>query len=189
VVCVVLLVVTVVLLALVLIGGLKAVLTLEWPRFINPIDRDSRDGYIALGLLAALSLGLCLISSGVLSSASYEAAGVKVRLNWLQKKIASHDQQIEELFRARRYEVFDARNWDHIRTMRKLPHGEGFEVEVTLQQEPVKESLEIFRGVLPVPPNNITGVYGNKVTLLTSPATYSGLPLVVEYYPLRPESR
>lgn len=163
----------------VFLGALKAIISLR-PLRLQPLGQNTRDAYFIVGMVAAGCFVLGLLKTGRLSS--FEIAGIKGDLQRIDRMATTTAFQVEELFKAKRRETFDASNWQQLRVVRALPNQGSFELEVTLQQAPIPNSVEIFRGSLATPPDNITSVEGNMVRFLTYSKTYDANPIVVQYF-------
>jgi len=165
---------------LLIVGSFKRIFPLEFPRFVRPLEAGTRDAYITLGALAATCFVLALWKTGKVTS--FEIAGIKGEVQRIDQRVTSLAEQIEDLYKAKKREGFDASNWQQVRVIRTLPKGEGFELELTLREPPIPNSVQVFRGPLTIPPDNITSIEGNVVRFLTYGKTYDGNPIIVQYY-------
>jgi hypothetical protein len=110
---------------------------------------------------------------------SIEIAGVKAEIGDLQQKVTTLSEQMELFFKSKKIEEFNRSNWDRVRAVEK---SDGKVVlEVTLQQEPIPNSIEVFEGVLPMPEQD----YRVKGRTVRFPANTDkpDIGLTVKYYP------
>jgi len=161
----------------VIVGSFKSVLSSGIPK---PFDSTTRDAYLTLGAIATALFALALWKTGKLTS--FEIAGIKGEVQRIDQRVTTLSEQIEDLYKAKKRETFDASNWQQVRVKRVLPNREGFELELTLREAPIPNSVEVFRGVLTIPPDNITFIEGNVIRFLSYGKKYDGNPIIIQYY-------
>jgi uncharacterized protein (UPF0335 family) len=145
----VLFIVAVVFVFFVVVGTFKSIFSLQFPQFVKPLEAGTRDAYLILGALAAACFVLALWKTGKLTS--FEIAGIRGEVQRIDQRVTSLAEQIEDLYKAKKREMFDASNWQQVRVIRALPKHQGFELEVTLREAPIPNSVEVFRGPLTIP--------------------------------------
>ena len=133
----------------VLLGVLRTILDRRFP-FIRDFNEATRQAYYILLLLAAAGF-LTLFGWDRLQLESLELGpeGVKARLVKLQQNVETLSAQMELFFKRKRIEEFNRKNWDRVRRVAKS--NNGVILEVTLEQEPIPGSVEVYEGVLPMP--------------------------------------
>jgi hypothetical protein len=156
-----------------------------WKRrwlFLRKFD-EARQAYIVLAI-AAVGLFAWVHLGKDVQIKSIEIAGVKADIGALKQKVASLSEQMEAFFKSKRIEVFDRSNWSRVRTVEKS--GRKIILEVTLEQEPIPNSIEVFDGVLLMPEQD----YRVEDRVVHFPAN-TDTPtdgLTIKYYPRVPSS-
>ena len=131
---------------MVLVGAMRSVLERRWP-FLRRFD-DAKQAYIVLAIAAAV-LFTWVHFGNRLQIKSVEIGGVKADIVELKQKVATLSEQMELFFKSKRIEVFNQKNWNQVR---KVGASDGSVIlEVTLEQEPIRNSIEVFEGVLLLP--------------------------------------
>jgi hypothetical protein len=162
----------------VFIGVLRTVIERRIP-FIRGFNDETRQAYIVLVLTAT---GFFAWSTLNLQINSLEIAGVKATVGNLQQKVQTLSEQMEVFFKQKRIEIFDRKNWDQVRKVRKTP--DGVILEVTLEQAPIPGSVEVYEGVLLMPEQQYE-FDGQKLQFPANSATpVDGL--TIKYYPRLP---
>jgi hypothetical protein len=64
-------------------------------------------------------------------------------------KVGTLSDQVEELFKRKKIEVFDSHNWARVR--RVSGTNQHYTLEVTLELPPIPGSVEVYEGVLLMP--------------------------------------
>ena len=100
-------------------------------------------------MLAVAATGMFAWAVLDLQIVSLDVAGVKATIANLQQNVETLSAQMEEFFERKRIEIFDQHNWDRVRIVSKS--GAGVVLEVTLEQEPIAGSVEVYEGVLLMP--------------------------------------
>ena len=136
-----------ILFGVVLLGALRAVFDRRIP-FFRKLDTETWQAYTVLAI-AAIGV-LAWRFADLRRIQSFEIAGVKATLGDLQQKVDTLSDQMEAFFKRKKTEVFDKHNWDHVRKV-GTSGKKGVVLEVTLQQEPILNSVEVFEGVLLMP--------------------------------------
>ena len=164
------------LLVIVLVGALRAIFERSFP-YVRKFCDDTRQSYTVL-VIAAVSL-LFLNYVDLRRVQSFEIAEVKVKLTDVQQQVATLSDQIEELFKRKKIEVFDSHNWTRVRRVRGT--GQEIRLEVTLEQPPIPGSVEVFEGALPMPEQK----YEIEGRVLRFPANSDkpDIGLTIKYYP------
>ena len=160
---------------LVFMGICRTIFTKQFP-FVAKLDESTRHAYALLGLAAVALLAWAKLD---LHIESIEVAGVKASVGQLQRQVQTLSEQMEVFFKSKVIEVFDKRNWERVRTVRKT--SDGVELEVTLKQEPIPGSVEVYEGVLLMPETR----YHIDGKTIRFPANSSGPEdgLTIKYYP------
>jgi hypothetical protein len=130
---------------LVFMGICRTIFARQFP-FVAKLDESTRHAYALLGLAAVILLAWAKLD---LHIESVEVAGVKASVGQLQKQVQTLSDQMEAFFKSKVIEVFAKSNWGRVRTVRKT--SDGVELEVTLKQEPIPGSVEVYEGVLLMP--------------------------------------
>jgi hypothetical protein len=136
-----------ILFGIVLLGALRTVLDPRIP-FVRKLDTVTWQAYAVLAI-AAIAL-LAWRFTDLRRIQSVEIAGVKATLGDLQQKVDTLSDQMEAFFKRKKTEVFDKHNWDQVRKV-GTSGKKGVVLEVTLQQEPIVNSVEVFEGALLMP--------------------------------------
>jgi hypothetical protein len=130
--------VSIILFAVVIFGALRAVLQRRL-LFLLALDEKTQRAYTCLAILAGGLLAYALLD---LKVESVEIAGVKATVGTLEKRV----DQIEAFFERKKIEVFDRSNWhDRVSVVTNKPGA--IVLRVTLEQEPIPGSIEVFEGV------------------------------------------
>jgi hypothetical protein len=90
---------------------------------------------------------------------------------------------METFFSRKKIEVFNANNKGRIRVLSRRPDG-TYNLEVTLEQEAIPKSVQVYSGVLPMPEQDFRLLTDNRT--LQFPA--NGVPtkdseITITYYP------
>ena len=89
---------------------------------------------------------------------------------------------MEVFFKSKRIETFDRKNWSRVITIRKSK--DGVILEVTLDQEPIPGSVEVYEGVLLMPEQDYK-IDGRRLQFVANTVTpVDGL--TIKYYPRVP---
>jgi hypothetical protein len=134
------------LILIVLFGALRAVLEAK-PLFIKPLNDTTRLAYLVLAAAAFAILAVAFIDLQRVET--LEIGGVRTTLRMIENKVDTLADQVEEMFKRKRIEMFNAKNWGRLHTVRKTT--DGVILEVTLEQEPIVGSIEVYEGVLLMP--------------------------------------
>jgi hypothetical protein len=110
---------------------------------------------------------------------SFEIAGVKATLTDVQQKVETLSDQMEELFKRKKIEIFDSHNWARVR--RVSGTDQRFRLEVTLELPPIPGSVEVYEGVLLMPEQKYE-VEG-RVVRFPANADKPDIGLTIKYYP------
>jgi hypothetical protein len=161
---------------LVVLAALYSVFRTTRP-FLERIDEAKQ----AYAILIATSIGMFIWSqyNHKMSLTSVEIFGTKAEFKQLQEKVATLSEEMEIFFGRKRIETFDRNNWSRIRKVGKS--GNHLILEVTLDYDPIPNSVEVFEGPLPMPEQE----YDIKGPVLQFPAN-SDKPtegITVKYYP------
>jgi len=109
-----------------------------------------------------------------------EIADFKVKFCQLQQKVETLSDQMQVFFKNKRIEVFNRNNWDRVRRVGKSK--DGVVLEVTLEQEPIPGSIEVYEGVLLMPEQEYQ-INGREVRFpANTDKPENGL--TIKYYPL-----
>lgn len=127
---------------IVLLEALRTILEHRFP-FVRDFNDATRQAYILLVLSATV---LFVWTRPDLHVESWEVAGLKVSVGQLQQKVETLSDQMQVFFKSKRIEVFNRNNWDRIRRVGKPENG--VVLEMTLEQEPIRGSIEVYEGVL-----------------------------------------
>jgi hypothetical protein len=169
---------------IIVIGASNKIFTWRVP-FVQPLQPDNRDAFVALGAISFVGLALYFLSLGA-QIETFDLMGIKgtVRREVKQEvkqeikpEIDKIHNLIRDLYAARKVEVFDARNWARLT-------AKGDRLSVILQTEPLPETVMVYRGSLVVTPNDIR-VNGRTVSWEGS-AQYD-YPVVIHYYAKQPD--
>jgi hypothetical protein len=136
-----------ILLAVVLIGILRAIIDSEngFP-YLKRFNDETKHAYLSLTFAAFVLLAWAHLD---LHIDSVEFAGVKASVHTLQTQVNTLTEQMEVFFKSKKIEVFDAHNWNRVHLVKKTK--DGIVLEVTLEQEPIPGSVEVYDGVLLMP--------------------------------------
>lgn len=144
--------------------------------FVRKLDESTRSAYY---LLAGTALALFVFSRFDLQLQSFEVAGLKAQVTTLQNTVNTFSAQMETFYRGKKIEVFDRRNWNRVREVGK---SDGkFTLEVTLENEAIPGSIEVFEGVLQMPETEYR-TYGKTVQFPAN-TDKPHLGLVLKYFP------
>lgn len=166
---------SIILFAILFCGVLRTVLEGNYP-FIRKLQAETRDAYILL-LLAAT--GLFTWTHFDLHVQSVEIAGVRASVGQLQHRVNTLSQQMEVFFQRKRIEVFDQKNWSRVRLVRRTQ--EGVVLQVTLVQQPIPGSVEVYEGVL-LMPETMYHINGRELQF-TANTDKPNIGLTIKYYP------
>jgi hypothetical protein len=110
---------------------------------------------------------------------SVEFLGTKAEVNQLEGKVTTLSNEMEIFFGKKKIEVFDRKNWSRVRSIGKSKGH--FILEVTLEHEPIPNSVEVFEGVLPMPEQD----YSVNGPVLRFPANTDRptIGITIRYYP------
>lgn len=167
-----------VLFLIVLVGVLRTILEPRFP-FVRDFDDARRQAYI---LLVVVAVGFFAWAQLDLHIESFEVAGLKATVGQLQQRVETLSDQMEVFFKSKRIEVFNRKNWDRVRMVGKSGHG--VILEVTLEQEPIPGSVEVYEGALPMPEQEYH-FEGRKVQFPANTETPQD-GLTIKYYPRAP---
>src|ERR1700687_3928383 len=131
---------------IVIAGVLRSLFVRRWI-FLRTFY-EAKEDYVGLAVVAA-GLFVWAHFGSTLRITSIEVAGVKAELGNLQQKVASLSEQMELFFQRKKIEVFDKSNWNRVRVVEKARWH--LVLEVTLQEEPIPNSIEVFEGPLAMP--------------------------------------
>lgn len=168
---------SVVLFLIVVFGALRSVLDRHWP-FLRKLD-DANQAYVVLAIAAAALFAWSHFGNR-LEIKSIEIAGVKAQVVELRQKVATLAEQMEVFFTRKKIEVFNRKNWKD--RVRKVGRSNGNVIlEVTLEQAPIPNSIEVFEGVLLMPEQE----YRVEGPVVRFPANTDKpeLGLTIKYYP------
>lgn len=174
----------------VLLGALRTVLEKPHFIFVRKFEESTRYSYIGLTVL-----GVALLIVGFfpdLQLRSVDVLGLKAEVGKLDTKVETLSQQMEAFFKQRKSEIFDVKhNWDRVRILSrtKTPQSVDFwdyRLAITLEQEPIEGSVDIWLGINPMPNFKLDGkVVTFEVTWSETPdapfGTYENIR--VTYYP------
>jgi hypothetical protein len=124
---------------------LRTIFVRRFP-FVEKFTDSTRPAYI---LLAIAATGCFAWANLDLHVQSVEIAGVKASVGQLQQKVETLSDQMEVFFKSKRIESFDRKNWNRVRRVGKSK--DGVVLEVTLEQDPIPGSVEVYDGVLLMP--------------------------------------
>jgi len=165
-----------ILFGIVIFAALRSVFERNW-LFVRKFD-NAKEAYIVLAVVAA-GLFAWVHFGTKLQIKSIEIAGVKAEVGELQQKVATLSGQMELFFKSKKIEVFNRGNWNRVRTVEKRRWH--IVLEVTLDQEPIPNSIEVFEGVLLMPEQDYR-IQGRIVRFpANSVAPDDGL--TIKYYP------
>jgi hypothetical protein len=168
--------VSIALCVVVIVAALRSIFQRTWP-FLRKVDEE-KQAYVVL-VVAAVGMFAWSHYSKKMHLTSVEFLGVKTQVDQLDEKVTSLSNEMEIFFGKKKIEVFDRRNWNRIR---KVGKSEGhFILEVTLEHEPIRNSVEVFAGVLPMPEQD----YSIKGSVLRFPANTDKPTedITIKYYP------
>lgn len=110
--------------------------------FLRKVDEE-KQAYAVL-IIAAVGLFTWSQYSTKMHFTSVEFLGIKAQVNQIEEKVTTLSKEMETFFGRKKIEVFDRKNWGRIRRVGK---SEGhFILEVTLEHEPIPNSVEVFEG-------------------------------------------
>lgn len=169
--------ISLVLFGIVLLGAFRGIFERRSP-FLRPLDESTLRAYTTLAVAAVGLLAWRFVDLRRIES--LEIGPIKTTLSEVQQKVETLSEQMEAFFKRKRIEVFDKRNW---RQVRKVGYSskQGVILEVTLQQEPIPNSVEVFEGVLMMPEED----YRIEGRIVQFPANTDKpeIGLTVKYYP------
>ncbi len=160
---------------IVLLGVLRTICERRFP-FVRDFNNATRQAYILLLLAATVFF---VWSRPDLRFESWEVAGLKVSVGQLQQKVETLSDQMQVFFKSKRIEAFNRNNWDRVRRVGKSENG--VVLEVTLEQEPIPGSIEVYEGVLlmPEPEYHVDG----RQVRFPANTDKPGIGLTIKYYP------
>ncbi len=161
---------------IVVISALRSVPQPKWP-FFRKFD-EAKSAYIVLAVTAAALFAWAHFGTR-LQIKSIEIAGVKAEIGDLQQKVATLSGQMELFFKSKKIEIFNRSNWNRVRTVEKSRWH--IVLEVTLDKQPIPNSIEVFEGVLLMPEQDYR-VDGKTVRFPANTETPSE-GLTIKYYP------
>jgi hypothetical protein len=169
------------LLLIVAVGVLRTIFERRFP-FVRDLNDETRSAYMALAFAAAAIFAWSRLDLHNFHLESFEVAGVKASVTQLQQKVLSLSEQMEVFFKSKRIEIFNGKNWNQVRRVRKS--AEGVVLEVSLAQEPIPGSVEVYEGVLLMPEQRYH-IEGRKIQFpANSDTPVDGL--TIKYYPRLP---
>ena len=139
------LIVSLVLFLIVVIAIGRAIVERKFP-FFRKFDESTKSAYMILTGCAAVLLAFSVLD---LTIDSVDIIGIKASVQTLTQRVAAFSAQMETFFRGKKIESFDQRNWSRVRVISKT--AGSFVLEVTLEQEPITGSVEVFEGPLAMP--------------------------------------
>jgi hypothetical protein len=160
----------------VLAGALRTIFERNFP-FIRKFCEETRQSYMVLVIAAASLLVWNFVDLRRVQS--FEIAGVKATLTEVQQKVGTLSDQVEELFKRKKLEVFDSHNWARVR--RVSGTNQHYKLEVTLELPPIPGSVEVYEGVLLMPEQKYE--VDGRVIRFPANADDPGLGLTIKYYP------
>jgi hypothetical protein len=160
----------------VLAGALRTIFERNFP-FIRKFCEDTRQSYLVLVIAAASLLAWNYVDLRRVQS--FEIAGVKTTLTEVQHKVGTLSDQVEELFKRKKIEVFDSHNWARVR--RVSGTDQHYILEVTLEFPPIPGSVEVYEGVLLMPEQKYE--VDGRVVRFPANADDPELGLTIKYYP------
>jgi hypothetical protein len=159
-------------------AALRTIFVRRFP-FVEKFTDSTRPAYI---LLAIAATGCFAWANLDLHVQSVEIAGVKASVGQLQQKVETLSDQMEVFFKSKRIESFDRKNWNRVRRVGKSK--DGVVLEVTLEQEPIPGSVEVYDGVLLMPETKYH-IQGRTLTFhANTDEPVDGL--TIKYYPRLP---
>lgn len=161
-----------------LTGVLRAIFEKEFP-FVRALDDKTRSAYMLLAFVAIVLFAWGKLDLHDLHLDSIEVAGIKASVGSLQKKVETLSEQMEAFFKSKRIEQFDKKNWYRVQKIGR--EKTGVILEVTLEQEPIPGSVEVFEGVLLMPEQDYH-IDGRRLRFLANDATGED-GLTIKYYP------
>lgn len=133
--------------ALIIAGALRSVFQWHW-WFFRKTD-EAKQAYAVLAVAAAAMFTWAYFGER-LEVKSIEIAGFKAEVKTLQQQVQTFSEQMEAFLKGKKIEVFNKGNWSQ--KIRKVAKDRnGFTLEVTLEQEPIPNTVEVFQGVLMMP--------------------------------------
>ncbi len=157
-------------------GHLRTVFERKFP-FIRKFCEETRQSYIVLVIAGASLLVWNYVDLKRVQS--FEIAGVKATLTQVQQKVGTLSDQVEELFKRKKIEVFDRHNWARVRKVSGT--NQHYTLEVTLESPPIPGSIEVYEGVL-LMPEQMYEVH-DRVIRFPANADDPELGLTIKYYP------
>jgi hypothetical protein len=157
-------------------GVLRTIFERRFP-FIREFSETTRHAYI---LLAVCAVALLAWAHFDLHLESVEIAGVKATVGHLQEKVETLSEQMEVFFKSKRIETFDRKNWNRVRKVGKAHFG--VVLEVTLEQEPIPGSVEVYSGVLLMPETEYR-IDGRIIRFPANSDNPDDETLTIKYYP------
>ncbi len=168
--------VSLLLLLVVLAGALRTILERKFP-FIRKFGEDTKQSYMVLVIAAASLLAWNYVDFRRVQS--FEIAGVRATLTEVKQKVETLSDQVEELFKRKKIEVFDRHNWTRVRKVSGT--NQHYTLEITLELPPIPGSVEVYEGVLLMPEQKYE--VNGRVIRFPANADDPGLGLTVKYYP------
>jgi hypothetical protein len=163
--------------AVVIVGALCSVFQRQW-LFLRKTD-DAKQAYIVLAV-TAVALFTWAYFGDKLEVKSVAIAGVTADVNILKHRVETFSEQMETFLNGKKIEVFDKTNWSQ--RIRKIGRAKGsFLLEVTLEQEPIPSTVEIFEGVLMMPEQDYH--FEGKVVRFPSNQGKPTVDITIKYYP------
>ena len=160
----------------VLAGALRTIFERNFP-FVRKFCEETRQSYMVLVIAAASLLVWNYVDLRRVQS--FEIAGVKATLTEVQQKVGTLSDQVEELFKRKKIEVFDSHNWARVR--RVSGTNQHYTLEVTMELPPIPGSVEVYEGVLLMPEQKYE--VDGRVIRFPANADDPELGLTIKYYP------
>jgi len=165
-----------ILLLIVFLGALRSAFQVKRP-FLHTFS-EAGQAYIVLTALAGGLLAWGHFGNR-LQIRAVEVPGFKAEIEGLQQKVTTLSEQMEVFFNSKKVEVFNRNNWNRVRTVENSKRQ--IALEVTLEQEPIPNSVEVFEGVLLMPEQNYQ--VSGKVIRFPANTDKPGNGLTIKYYP------
>ena len=132
---------------------------------------------MVLAIAAASLLVLNYVDLGRVQS--FEFGTVKATLKDVQRDVGTLSQQVEELFKLKKIEVFDSHNWARVRRVSGTP--QRFMLEATLELPPIPGSVEVYEGELLMPEQKYE--VDGRVVRFPANSDKPDDGLTIKYYP------
>jgi hypothetical protein len=168
---------------IVLFGALRSIIERQ-PPFLRPLGEETKSAYALLTLVACLSFAWSRLDLNHFHVVSIEIPGFTAKVDDLQQKVKTLSDQMEVFFGSKRIEVFNRKNWDQVRRVGKT--SEGVILEVTLEHEPIRGSIEVFDGPLLMPEGQYR-IDGRNIQFPADTDTPAD-GLTIKYYPRLPHA-